>query len=68
MHGFPDNLHIYDDLIPVKLIWGEADPYLNTGVAEDFRSDLKHSSRHVLSAGHWLQIDAPEQVGSVMLS
>ncbi len=54
--------------IPVKLIWGETDPYLNTGVAEDFRSHLKHPSLHVLPAGHWLQIDAPEQVAKEMLS
>jgi len=53
--------------IPVKLIWGETDPYLNTGVAEDFRSHLKHSSLHLLRAGHWVQIDAPEQVAKVML-
>ncbi len=54
--------------IPVKLIWGEADPYLNRGVAEDFRSHLKRSSLHLISAGHWLQIDAPRQVAEVMLS
>ena len=53
--------------IPVKLIWGETDPYLNTGVAEDFRSHLKHPSLHVLPAGHWLQIDIPEQVAEIML-
>lgn len=53
--------------ISVKLIWGEADPYLNTGVAEDFRSHLKHPSLHVLPAGHWLQIDIPEQVAKIML-
>jgi len=54
--------------IPVKLIWGEADPYLDRGVAEDLRSHLRHSSLHVISAGHWLQVDAPEQVAEVMLS
>ena len=53
--------------IPFKLIWGETDPYLNTGVAEDFQSHLKRSSLHVLPAGHWLQIDAPEQVARLML-
>ena len=53
--------------IPFKLIWGETDPYLNTGVAEDFRSHLKRPSLHVLSAGHWVQIDAPEQVATLML-
>ncbi|HEY5704867.1 MAG TPA: alpha/beta hydrolase [Chthoniobacterales bacterium] len=54
--------------IPVKLIWGDKDPYLNSGVAEDFRSHLKHPSLHLLSAGHWLQIDIPEQVAEIMLA
>jgi haloalkane dehalogenase len=54
--------------IPIKLIWGENDPYFSTDVAEDFRSHLKHPSLHVLPAGHWLQIDVPERVAKVMLS
>ncbi|NBD23090.1 alpha/beta fold hydrolase [Paenibacillus glycinis] len=54
--------------IPFKLIWGDHDPYLNTGVAEDFHARLKNSSLHVLPAGHWLQIDIPEQVAAIMLS
>ena len=53
--------------IPFKLIWGKTDPYLNTGVAEDFQSHLKRPSLHVLPAGHWVQIDAPEQVATLML-
>jgi len=53
--------------IPFKLIWGGTDPYLNIGVAEDLRSHLKHSSLHVLPAGHWVQIDAPMEVARVML-
>lgn len=54
--------------IPVKLIWGSADLDLNTGVAEDLRSHLKHASLTVLPAGHWLQIDMPEAVAREMLS
>jgi haloalkane dehalogenase len=54
--------------LPVKLIWGDADLNLNTGVAEDFRSHLKRSSLHVIHAGHWLQVDVPEQVAKLMLS
>jgi haloalkane dehalogenase len=53
--------------IPVKLIWGNTDLNLNTGVAEDFQSHLKHASLLVLSAGHWPQIDTPEQVAKEML-
>jgi pimeloyl-ACP methyl ester carboxylesterase len=54
--------------IPVKLIWGETDPYLTVAKAEDRRSHLKHGSLHVLPGGHWLQVDIPEQVATVMLS
>ncbi len=53
--------------VPVKIIWGDTDLALNTGVAEDFRSHLKTASLHVLSAGHWPQIDEPEQVAKAML-
>lgn len=54
--------------IPVKLIWGETDPYLTVGMAEDRRAHLKHGSLHVLPGGHWLQVDVPEQVATKMLS
>jgi haloalkane dehalogenase len=54
--------------MPIKLIWGGNDPYLSTDVAKDFRSHLKHSSLHVIPAGHWLQVDAPAQVAKEMLS
>jgi haloalkane dehalogenase len=54
--------------IPVKLIWGDTDLNLNTGVAEDLQSHLKYTSFLVLSAGHWPQIDMPEQVAKEMLS
>jgi pimeloyl-ACP methyl ester carboxylesterase len=54
--------------IPFKLIWGETDPYLTVGLAEEIRSHLKQSSLHVVRAGHWLQLDEPEQVAKAMLS
>ncbi len=54
--------------IPFKLIWGEADPYFPVSMAEERRSHLKHSSLHMVRAGHWLQVDEPEQVAKAMLS
>jgi haloalkane dehalogenase len=54
--------------IPVKVIWGEFDPYFTLDVAKDRASHFKHASLHVLPAGHWLQSDVPEQVTKVMLS
>lgn len=65
------NTHRLDKLeqldIPVKIIWGELDPYLNAGVAADFRSHLKRPSVHLLPAGHWVQMDMPDQVAAIML-
>jgi haloalkane dehalogenase len=54
--------------VPVNIIWGDTDLALNVGVAKDLQSHLKNAELHVLSAGHWPQIDEPEQVARVMLS
>jgi haloalkane dehalogenase len=54
--------------VPVKLIWGQFDPYITTAVAERRKSQLKRPSLTVVPAGHWLQIDEPEQVAVAMLS
>ena len=54
--------------IPVKLIRGENDSYINTGVAKDFEAHLQHPSLYLLSAGHWPQLDEPGSVAEAMLS
>ena len=54
--------------IPIKLIWGEYDPYITVAVAERRRSQLKNASLTVIPAGHWLQADEPAQVAKAMLS
>jgi haloalkane dehalogenase len=54
--------------IPVKLIWGQHDPYITVAVAERRRSQLKNASLTVIPAGHWLQADEPAQVAKAMLS
>jgi haloalkane dehalogenase len=54
--------------LPVKVIWGEFDPYITLEVAKDRVSHFKHGSLSVLPAGHWLQSDLPEQVATEMLS
>jgi haloalkane dehalogenase len=53
--------------LPVKIIWGKHDPYLNSGMAEEFKSHLPQASLDFVDAGHWLQSDAPEQVARLML-
>lgn len=54
--------------VPVKIIWGENDHYINVGVARDLQSHFGNASLDVVSAGHWLQIDEPEAVAKIMLS
>jgi haloalkane dehalogenase len=54
--------------IPVKVIWGEFDPYFPKDMAKDRASHFKNATLHLLPAGHWLQSDVPEQVAKVMLS
>ncbi len=38
--------------IPVKLIWGQFDPYITVAVAERRKSQLKHAFLTVVPAGH----------------
>jgi pimeloyl-ACP methyl ester carboxylesterase len=54
--------------IPVKLIWGQYDPYFPVAIAERRQSQLKNASLTVIPAGHWLQADEPAQVAKAMLS
>lgn len=54
--------------IPVQLIWGKTDPYLNTGVADSLKLHMKRASLTLLDAGHWVQIDAPAEVARLMLA
>jgi pimeloyl-ACP methyl ester carboxylesterase len=54
--------------VPVKLIWGQFDPYITVAVAVRRQSQLRHPSLTVVPAGHWLQVDEPEQVAKAMLS
>ena len=54
--------------IPVKLIWGQYDPYFTVAAAERRQSQLKRASLTVVPAGHWLQVDEPKEVAKAMLS
>ena len=54
--------------VPVKLIWGQFNPYISVAVAERRQSQLKNASLTVVLAAHWLQCDEPGQVAKAMLS
>jgi haloalkane dehalogenase len=54
--------------VPVKVIWGEYDPYLSVALGRERASRFRDASFHPLPAGHWLQSDQPELVAKELLS
>jgi haloalkane dehalogenase len=54
--------------LPVKVIWGEFDPYLGVAMGKERAAHFRNGSFHSVPAGHWLQSDMPERVAALMLS
>jgi pimeloyl-ACP methyl ester carboxylesterase len=54
---------------PVRIIFGDADPYLNSSVAKRFNELFPTSDLHLLpGACHFVQMDEPEKVSSLILN
>ena len=54
---------------PVRIIFGDADPSLNSGVARTFHEFLPESELFLLpGARHFVQLDEPEQVARLILA
>src|SRR5215471_16825138 len=54
---------------PVRIIFGASDPYLNEGVARKFHDLFPSSDLFLLpGARHFVQMDEPERVASLILS
>jgi haloalkane dehalogenase len=54
---------------PVRIIFGDADPYLNKGVAQSFHQLFPTSELFLLpSARHYVQMDEPNEVARLILS
>ena len=48
---------------PVLIVFGDDDPYLNSGVAKEFHNIFPNSTLALVkNAGHFVQVDAPKQV------
>jgi pimeloyl-ACP methyl ester carboxylesterase len=54
---------------PVRIIFGDADPYLNKGVAQRFHELFAKSELFLLpGARHYVQMDEPEEVARLILA
>ena len=54
---------------PVRIIFGDADPSLNSGVARTFHELFQGSELFLLpGAQHFVQLDEPEQVARLILA
>jgi pimeloyl-ACP methyl ester carboxylesterase len=54
---------------PVRIIFGDADPSLNSGVARTFHELLPGSELFLIpGARHFVQLDEPEQVARLILA
>ena len=54
---------------PVRIIFGDSDPYLNRGVAQKFHELLPTSDLFFLAgAKHFVQMDEPKEVARLILS
>jgi pimeloyl-ACP methyl ester carboxylesterase len=54
---------------PVRIIFGDADPYLNKGVAQTFHEMFPASDLFLLpGARHFVQMDEPKEVARLILS
>ena len=54
--------------LKVTLVWGVLDPYLTPAAAAAIAGNYPHSTVKPVEAGHWLMIDAPEQVAQLLLT
>ena len=54
--------------LPVKVIWGEYDPYLSLDLGKERAARFRRGSFQSVPGGHWLQSDQPELVAKALLS
>ena len=54
--------------MPVKVIWGEFDPYITTAIGRDRASHFGNATFLSLPGGHWVQSDVPEDVARALLA
>ena len=54
--------------VPCTIVWGAGDSYLNTEVGRDLAAHIQGAVFHELNAGHWPQLDSPNEVAELLLA
>jgi pimeloyl-ACP methyl ester carboxylesterase len=52
---------------PVRIIFGDRDPYLNKGVARRFHKLFPGSDLYLVPGRHYVQVDQPQEVANLIL-
>ncbi|HZD69655.1 MAG TPA: hypothetical protein VFA45_12305 [Actinomycetes bacterium] len=52
---------------PVRIVFGERDPYLNKRVARRFHKLFPGSDLFLVPGRHYVQVDQPQQVADLIL-
>src|SRR5262245_18974229 len=53
---------------PVRIVFGATDPYMNPAVAESFHQVFLRSEKFLVpNAGHYVQLDEPDEVARLLL-
>jgi pimeloyl-ACP methyl ester carboxylesterase len=51
--------------VPALVLWGDRDPWLDSGLAEAYAARLPQAELEHLDAGHWPWLDRPESIERV---
>ncbi|GAA4692381.1 alpha/beta fold hydrolase [Nocardioides conyzicola] len=51
---------------PVTIVFGQRDPYMPAAAAHDIAALFPTSRLHLFDAGHWVQLELPEQVAELV--
>lgn len=54
--------------VPVRVIWGDHDPYITSDVGRDRASHFRNATFEALPGGHWVQSDVPDAVARALLA
>lgn len=53
--------------VPVSIIWGKDDQFLEAGLAQASKDKVPHAELHLLDASHWVMFDQADEVNRLLI-